>query len=120
MPPASPLPSFDVDHLRSTIGNDADFERMLLDEFLSQSADILSRMAGMLAAGDPAGVRAAAHELKGSSRTIGALALGEQCQILETLAGTGHLAGADEVHDEVLHEFDRVRVAILTHIQKVA
>ncbi len=116
----SSFPCFDIDRLRETIGEDLDFEHVLLDEYLSQSAEILDRLAGMLAAGDPAGVRAAAHELKGSSRTIGALAVGEVCQTLETIGGSGHLNGAEEAHETLLHEFDRLRVAIHAHLQKAA
>ena len=117
---SSQQPCFDVDRLHDAIGDDPEFEHVLLDEFLSQSAEILERLAGAIAGNDVAGVRAAAHELKGSSRTIGALAVGEVCQTLETIGGSGSLAGAEEACESLLHEFDRVRVAIHGHIQKAA
>jgi HPt (histidine-containing phosphotransfer) domain-containing protein len=117
---SSQQPCFDVDRLRDAIGDDPEFEHVLLDEYLTQSAEILERLAGAIAANDVAGVRAAAHELKGSSRTIGAHAVGEVCQTLETLAGTGSLDGAPREHETLLHEFDRLRVAIHAHLRKAA
>jgi HPt (histidine-containing phosphotransfer) domain-containing protein len=43
-------------------------------------------------AGDPEGVRAAAHRLKSSARSIGALRLGQACADLERAARAGEAA----------------------------
>jgi CheY-like chemotaxis protein/HPt (histidine-containing phosphotransfer) domain-containing protein len=54
----------------------------------------------------------AAHSLKGSCSNFGAQPMRETCQRLETLAGTGNLAGASDLLTEIQVEFERVRTAL--------
>lgn len=82
----STLPVFDVGVLRALVGDDPD----LLDELL---ADYLAGARRQrLALRDACAIRAftdarmLAHNLKSSSRSVGALALGAACQGLENAA----------------------------------
>ena len=113
-------PTFEIRQLRETIGEDVDFERVLLGEYLSQSNEILQRLSDAVVTRNSAALKSAAHELKGSSRTIGAIAVGEVAQQLETMGGSGELGAIDETYEMLQHEFDRLRVAIHEHTKKAA
>lgn len=113
-------PTLDIRQLRETIGEDADFERVLLGEYLSQSDEILARLSDAVVTRNSAGIKSAAHELKGSSHTIGAIAMGHLAQQLETMGASGELGAVDETHELMQHEFDRLRVAIHEHAKKAA
>jgi HPt (histidine-containing phosphotransfer) domain-containing protein len=73
---------------QSSLG-DIEFERELLAEFLASSDGMLSSLAGAVAASDPTQVMKAAHSLKGCSWTVGARALGAECEHLEQEAKDG-------------------------------
>jgi len=83
---SSGLPVFDVAVLQNVVGVEAGIVR----EFLVGYLDSARRQANALrlahAAGDAHVISATAHKLKSSSRTVGALALGELCQLLEQAA----------------------------------
>ncbi|MFN0180809.1 MAG: Hpt domain-containing protein [Gemmatimonadales bacterium] len=52
-------------------------------------------------------IRSAAHALKGSSGSVGAIALSGACSQLEALARTGSADGARELHARVMVESKR-------------
>jgi HPt (histidine-containing phosphotransfer) domain-containing protein len=80
---------------QSSLG-DTEFERELLSEFLSSSSTMLSSLAGAVASSDPTQVMQAAHSLKGCSWTVGARALGAECEQLEHEAKDGSVELAEE------------------------
>lgn len=80
---------------QSSLG-DTDFERELLAEFLASSSSMLSSLAGAVAASDPTQVMQAAHSLKGCSWTVGARALGAECEQLEHEAKGGSVELAEQ------------------------
>ena len=61
----------------------------LLQTFLDDSATHVAAIHRALQAGDHAAVKKHAHVLKGASRSIGALALGDACEQLEGAADQG-------------------------------
>ncbi len=85
LPPAAAAPIWNAGVLRELIGDDASTERELLAEYLrtteEQSAELRQ---ALLAANGPLAA-SLAHKLKGASRSVGALALGDVCQSLEAL-----------------------------------
>lgn len=74
---------------------DVEFERELLQEFLSSTDGMLSSLAGAVASSDPKEVLRAAHSLKGCCWTVGARALGAECEELELEAKGGSVADAE-------------------------
>jgi HPt (histidine-containing phosphotransfer) domain-containing protein len=80
---------------QSSLG-DTEFERELLSEFLASSSTMLSSLAGAVASSDPTQVMQAAHSLKGCSWTVGARALGAECEQLEHEAKGGSVQLAEE------------------------
>ena len=70
--PPDQIPIFDFDRLREMCGMDEDFERDLLEEYLSDTPGLLERMQGALANADFDQLHRQAHSLKGSSQVLGA------------------------------------------------
>jgi len=90
----TPLDRAVLNDLREDLG-DASALRAVIGEFLNATPSMLAQLRDAAARADTAAVRALAHTLKGTSATLGALALSEQCAELEELARTGH--GSDVV-----------------------
>jgi len=68
-----------LDQLRRMTLGDRDLEREVLDMFATQADRILAQLMAM-----PDDATALAHTLKGSARAIGALAVAEAAEALET------------------------------------
>ena len=56
--------------------------------------------------------RQAAHSIKSTSNTFGALSLGEMAKELEMMGRVGDLAGAQEKVDRLADEYDWVQQAL--------
>ena len=63
--------------------------RRLLDKFLINAEKQMAEITVAAATNDTATLAGVAHTLKSSARSVGALALGELCQSLETAARAG-------------------------------
>ena len=92
---ASTDPVVDVSILMSLIGDDRIAVRDLLAAFLESARSQSAELVASCIAADHARVGAVAHKLKASSRSVGALALGELCAELES-ASRDALPGLDE------------------------
>ena len=79
-----------LEGLREDLGN-PDALRQVLMAFLDRAPILLAQLKDATARGDQATLLAAAHSLKGTSATLGALTLSEQCAELERLARGGRL-----------------------------
>ena len=66
----------------------------IIEVFSSQCDILLSELATAAERGDVDELRAKAHKLKGSARTIGAAKLGDLCQVLEGDARDGAVPDA--------------------------
>ena len=79
----------DVSVLKSLVGDDMDTVREFLAEFLHSARMQAAEIIGYCDAHDTDGVGAVAHKLKASSRSVGALALGDLCAELEDASRAG-------------------------------
>lgn len=79
----------DVSVLEGLIGKDPAVISELLRDFRSSSAKIAAELSTACQAGQVAAVSAAAHKLKSSARSVGALALGELCAEMEQAGKAG-------------------------------
>jgi two-component system, sensor histidine kinase and response regulator len=89
--PAAPVhstPSLDLAVLRSYVGDDEAMVEELLRSFLATSDKVALRLRNGLRERKAEAVAACGHQLRSSSRMVGALALGELCAVLEG-AGKG-------------------------------
>jgi len=109
---------WDSSALRQVVGDNPAMQQRLLTKFLvnadAQVADI-----GVAAQTPDIGRMAdVAHTLKSAARTVGALALGELCQQIETAgrAGDAHasLALAAGLHDALALAAEQIRAALAT------
>ncbi|HEX9469801.1 MAG TPA: Hpt domain-containing protein [Bradyrhizobium sp.] len=74
----------DIEHLRRMTLGDASLEREVLAMFSAQAAGVFAMLSTL-----PPDAGALAHTLKGSARAIGAFAVADAAQDLETAFGNG-------------------------------
>jgi PAS domain S-box-containing protein len=92
---------------------DSSFLKGLIDSYLTNSEPLIGAMRNAVAQGDPDGLRLAAHTLRGSSRSIGVVRVGEISLELETMGRNGLVAGAEELLDQLGKEFARAKQLLL-------
>ncbi|HLF26007.1 MAG TPA: response regulator [Anaerolineae bacterium] len=117
-PTAPPLNAFDaqvLDDLRTTLGEQAsEVVDELIGIYLSDAARLLVEMRESLGSQDTPRLQRAAHTLKSSSATLGALTLSALCAKLEALAGhdadwaalTGLVAPIEAEYEHVQYAFE--------------
>jgi PAS domain S-box-containing protein len=88
-PPAS---SVDVSVLKSMVGNDKTTVSEFLADYLASARRLAGEMRAALTAGNTQQVSSVAHKLKSSSRSVGAMALGDLCAELENAGKAGDKA----------------------------
>jgi PAS domain S-box-containing protein len=81
-PVAASIP-VDVNVLKALVGDDAATIAEFLHDFRISADKIAAELRTACAAGNTAAVAAAAHKLKSSARSVGALALGDLCDEME-------------------------------------
>ena len=87
----------------------ADFVGELIAAYCTETPQLIAKLQGALTAHDAETFRQAAHSIKSTSNTFGALELGTLAQELEILGRTGNLAGAQAKVDRLAAEYDRVQ-----------
>jgi CheY-like chemotaxis protein len=84
----------------------------LIGLFLEDTPNLLADLREAVAQGDAEGLEQAAHTLKSSSATLGAMTLSALCQELEVMGRAGTLEGAGEKVAQVEVEYERVKAAL--------
>jgi CheY-like chemotaxis protein/HPt (histidine-containing phosphotransfer) domain-containing protein len=84
----------------------------LITQYFSRAPQLLQTIKASLLRGDAAGVHMAAHSLKSSSATLGALPLATLCGTLEALGQSEQLTDANAIFARIEAEYARVRVAL--------
>ncbi len=84
----------DVSVLEALVGNDPEVISEFLRDFRASSDRIAAELRSACQAGQAQAAGAAAHKLKSSARSVGALALGELCAEMEQNGKSGRHAGA--------------------------
>ncbi len=100
----------DVRVLEALVGKDA--AGGLLQNFRSSAARIAAGINADFAAGNLSGVGSAAHKLKSSARSVGALRLGEVCEQLERAVKEGAAV------DELMAQFDLAMGAVEQYLAR--
>ncbi|MGN6318350.1 ATP-binding protein, partial [Trinickia sp.] len=102
-PPAAPAPvaaapqpvhaqAVDIDVLKGIVGDDPDIVRELLSDYQQSVGRLAAELRAHCDAGRGREAGAIAHKLKSSSRSVGALTLGDLCAELENAGKAGDLA----------------------------
>jgi len=89
----APHTVWDAGALARQVGHNAAVQARLLTKFLTGSKLQVAELIAAAAAGQSSKVAQIAHQLKASARSVGAMQLGEACQLAEA-AGS---AGQDEI-----------------------
>ena len=90
-----------------------DIASLLIEQFLQEAAVQADRLRDARQCGDAAELKSAAHNLKGSSTTMGAKRLGVICTALEAhAAGPSSAVDASALIAELLAELDRELVNV--------
>ena len=95
----------------------ADFVGELIATYCEETPQLIAKLRSALGANDVDTFRRAAHSIKSTSATFGALPLSETARELEMMGRAGDLAGAQEKVDRLVDESYRVQQALndLTH-----
>ena len=104
---APPLP-VDVSVLKTLVGDDVAVVREFLHDFRASSTRIAAELRAACQRGEATATGAAAHKLKSSARSVGALTLGDLCAEMEQ-AG---MAGDNEMLAAQLPGFEQELVAV--------
>ncbi len=92
--------------------------REIINNFLDATIELEAKIRLAVDRQDPSALAAAAHELKGSSATVGAARMAEICKQLERGGHHGSLEGAGERLAELRRERDRVSTFFRRHAER--
>ena len=105
---AAPALVLDVRVLQALVGDDPEVIGEFLRDFRASAAEAAVQLRAACQAGQGAAVEAIAHRLKSSSRSVGALALGELCAGLEMAGQAGRLETLAELWPKFEAEIEAV------------
>jgi len=111
-PVAASSALLDVSVLRALVGDDERVIRKLLGQYLTSAGALVEAVRAKHAEGDMDGVAGAAHKLKSSSRSVGAMAFAGACAAMERWAREPDAATVAARLPEMLDMFDSVRAEI--------
>ncbi|MEW6443016.1 MAG: response regulator [bacterium] len=107
-PLTGPLSPVKMEFIREISGGDGAFERELIQTFLADAGERLSRLESAVSERDSDQTRRQAHAIKGSSASAGAHRLQEIASRLEQMGDRGELGAAPDVLAELKAEFEEV------------
>ena len=82
---------FDPNYLEDMSGGDDEFVRDILSTFLETAVDLVDGIQSAATHSNAEKAIYVSHTLKGSSRSVGAMVLGDVCEELERLARAGDM-----------------------------
>jgi len=114
MTSASAVDRHVLDALLESMGGDQEFLGELLATYFEDAPQLIAAMQAALAAGEAEELRRAAHSLKSTSATFGAMDLSAKCKDLEMMAKSGALEGAEAQIAVVATEYERAKAELET------
>ncbi|ARA92871.1 hypothetical protein AWN76_006640 [Rhodothermaceae bacterium RA] len=112
-----------IDSIRTQLtelaGDDLDFIREILTDYLNVAPDLLAGIDAGLGASDPNQTREAAHTLKSSSGAIGARELQQLCAELEALSRGGSLEQASSIVRRIHETFETLQQIIQGELDRL-
>jgi len=90
-----------LDDLEHSVGDDRAFLRDLVETYLEDSPRLIAALRSGIAAGDVASTNRAAHTLKSTSASLGALGLSAMARELETLTSVATTEADDLTAPEI-------------------
>ena len=102
--------------LNDLVGDNPVMHKRLLEKFMVNAKEQLTSIATSTAAGKLSEAAGVAHTLKSAARSVGALALGEQCQAIETAGNAGDAATCTALAPGLTAAFAAAALAINSHL----
>lgn len=114
--PEAPIGDEPLDHSRLTMlqssAGGTDLVAELVELFVGDVPPRLDTLAGAIANGDAEALVRAAHSLKGSAATMGAVGMAELCRRMEMQGRAGDVAPAGALLVSLREEFERASRAL--------
>ena len=88
-----------------------------IEEFIGDTVERIFALHQAVAAGDAQVLERQAHTIKGGSREVGALAMGEVCEALEELGALGSVEGTSSLIEQLEKEFNQATAALGEYLQ---
>ena len=107
--PASAPAPVEIAQIQETADGDKDFERELIELFVSDNEERLKALEALVASRDAEAIRREAHTIKGASASAGATGMREIAARLEHVDPRKELAQASRLLEELKAEFEQVR-----------
>jgi signal transduction histidine kinase/DNA-binding response OmpR family regulator len=107
-----------LDQLREDLGGPAALQEVIRS-FLDQTPSVLSALRDAAARADVSSIRRAAHMIKGTSSTLGARELSEQCAEIERVGQTGCIADAGSRVIVVEASYRTIEAALKAEIERL-
>lgn len=98
------------DALKDAMG--ADYLPELVSAYFDEMPVLLNRLQQALGRLDCEAFKQAAHSIKSTSNSLGALEFGMQAKELEMMGRSGNLEGAPGKVDALVHDYESVRKAL--------
>ncbi len=114
--PSTTVAIWDAGTLGQLVGNNLGMHRRLLNNFLQKAISQVSAIEAAAQAGQMNDGANMAHTLKSAARTVGALALGELCQQIETAGRLGDAATCSALLASLAETFAQANNKILAHL----
>jgi HPt (histidine-containing phosphotransfer) domain-containing protein len=110
-----------LEELVAMLGNDLEFASGLIEDFLEDGKDLLAHIKSAHDTGDASELERAAHTLKSSSATFGALDASRLCKIIEDRGNQSLLTGEtlEKIH-ELEAMFSTVSQELKSYIDRQA
>jgi CheY-like chemotaxis protein/HPt (histidine-containing phosphotransfer) domain-containing protein len=110
----------EIEQIQEVADGDVEFERDLIETFLSDSEEQIRRLEGALREQDAEEVRGRAHTIKGSSANVGAKVMQELAYQMERIGAGKELAQAPDVYSELKGAFEQAREFLQAHLRSLA
>jgi CheY-like chemotaxis protein len=107
-----------LDQLREDLGGTATL-REVIRSFLDQTPSVLSALRDAAARADVPSIRRAAHMIKGTSSTLGARELSEQCAEIERVGQTGFIADAGSRVIAIEASYRTIEAALKAEVERL-
>ncbi len=108
--------TWDASMISQLVGDNPTLQRRLLEKFLIHTPTQISTMEAALQVNDIKNTASIAHALKSASRTVGAMALGDLCQHIETTGAAQDAPTCNEWVAGLADAFALAKDKIQTHL----
>lgn len=113
------LPIWDPSILMEIMGDNPEMHYRLLQKFLHRAKEQMAEIAEAKQSQDMLLLANTAHTLKSSASSMGAIKLGEMCNVLEKLGKEGDALGCQRLTEQLLQVADKTQAAVAQYLERL-